>query len=943
MSTEGIWRFVLDEPLDTSLSESRQVRALLRDSRLTECNQAMARLLGRGDASSLLGARLGNFIDASDPGDGGLLRDFIQGGHRMSAAEYQRRDRHGRMRYFVVNFTGDVVDERLLGGWGTLQDITRLKEAEAALRISEGLYRVLAESSPLGIWHVDARGRTVYANPAMCRMLGVDTWEQLGDASYTSFMDTASIEVVQEQDERRRQGERSNYEVNLLGADGVTREVFVAGAPIFDDAGALIGTMGTFVDLTDRRRAEAELKESESRFHLVAEQTGELLYDYNLAEGTIAWHGAITRIMGYTPAEMAAFNIDAWMDHVHPDDRDAVLEALRRAQAEQKEFHTEYRFRTRDGEYRHIEDRGAFLSGKQGQAVRMLGTMSDVTERKQIQRRLQVAANALESMVEGMVIQDADLKIVQVNRAFSAITGYRPEDVLGSNADCLYSNRQDEHVRRRVRERVRQRGYWRGEVWYRRKTGEVYPALLSVSTAHNEKGELTHYISVFSDISQYKHYEERLTFLAHHDPLTGLPNRSMFQDRLRQAIARAQRNAAQCAVLFIDLDHFKTINDSLGHSVGDELLKQVAQKLKDCVRESDTVARLGGDEFTILLDEIREDASAGVVAEKVIAALRAPFLHAGNELFTAASIGISVFPSNGRDVAALLKNADAAMYQAKKAGRNTYRYFSHEMSSEAVENLVMANSLRQALENEQFTLYYQPFVHLESGHVTGVEALLRWKHPELGITEPGRFISVAEDMGIIDQIGEWVLESACRQLQAWRERGRDPVRMSVNLSARQFKQPNLVTQILRVLERTGTVPNQVTLEITESMLMENPTATARMLSRLSDVGIYIAIDDFGTGYSSLGYLKHFPIHYLKIDKSFVQGLPHDPDDVAITRTIIAMASSLDIRVIAEGVESEAQRRFLMDEGCRLGQGFLFVRPVTAKALTPVLGARALTI
>lgn len=935
-STEGIWRFVMNAPLSVDLPVREQVDHLLGHARLAECNAAMARLIGADDPSQLLGMTLSEFLSVDSESDREYLSNFVTSGYRLAAEEYRRRDEMGRLRFFVIGFSGEVRDGHLVGAWGTMQDITRLKEVESALRASEARYRILAESSPLGIWHLDRDGRTIYANPAMCELLGVESLEKLGDAHFSRFFDEDSLAVIAREDRKRATGKSSNYEVTLRSAADEPRQVLVAGAPVMDAAGELVGLIGTFVDLTERKRAESRLRETEGRFRLVAEQTGELLYDYELSSGHINWVGATRAITGYAPDELAEFDIERWESHLHPRDRDAVLAHLENARAERGQFHIEYRFRTREGDYHDIEDRGAFLLDAGGEPVRMLGTMSDVTERKRIERRLRLTANALEHMAEGLVIQDADLKIVQVNRSFTSITGYRAEEVLGTSMSLLYSPRHDERFKERVRAVVRKRGHWRGEVWHRRKSGESYPVLLSLSAVYDDHGQLTHYISVFSDISQYKHYEERLTFLAHHDPLTGLPNRTMFEERVQQAINDAQRAGTQFAVLFVDLDHFKTINDSLGHAVGDDLLKQVAARLRRWVRESDTVARQGGDEFTILLSEIREPENACVVAHKILDAMTAPFTESGSELFSAASIGISCYPTSGRDVATLMKSADAAMYEAKKAGRNTYKLFSSDMNAEALQNLVMANSLRQALERDQFMLYYQPFVNLESGEVTGVEALLRWKHPELGFTEPGRFIGLAEETGVIDRIGEWVLDTACEQMKTWRTEGRDPGRVAVNLSARQFDQSNLLKQILRALERSGLAPGQLTLEITESMLMQNPARTGRMLSRLSDIGVGIAIDDFGTGYSSLGYLKHFPIDCLKIDKSFVQGLPRDQDDAAITRTIIAMASSLGIKVIAEGVETEAQRRFLMEEGCRQGQGFLFVKPLAPQSLTPVL-------
>lgn len=447
---------------------------------------------------------------------------------------------------------------------------------------------------------------------------------------------------------------------------------------------------------------------------------------------------------------------------------------------------------------------------------------------------------------------------------------------------------------------------------------------------------MTHYVGVLTDISQRKQDEARLNFLAHHDPLTHLPNRTLFQERSNDAIVRAHRHGGLTGLLFIDLDRFKTINDSLGHAMGDLLLQAVAERLGVCVRESDLVARLGGDEFTVLIDELTEFQDAAIVARKVLDELAKPFSLLEHTLYISASIGISCYPQDGKDVQTLLRNADAAMYRAKEEGRNGYRFFSSEMNTQALATLTMTNSLGLALERQEFILHYQPRFDLISRRITGVEALIRWQHPDLGLVPPAQFIPLAEETGMIGSIWEWVLKTACTQAKAWQIAGLPPLRMAVNLSARQFRQHDLAQSIAVVLNEIGLDASALELEITETMVVQAPARTRLILAELKAMGIAIAIDDFSTGYSSLSYLKRYPIDYLKIDRSFVNGLPLDADDGAITRAIIAMAKSLKLRVVAEGVETLEQSTFLEAAGCEDGQGYLFSRPQAAPDLEQLL-------
>ena len=543
---------------------------------------------------------------------------------------------------------------------------------------------------------------------------------------------------------------------------------------------------------------------------------------------------------------------------------------------------------------------------------------------------LRLAASVFESSAEGILITDPQQRILSVNPALIAITGYQPHEVLGKTPAMFKSGRQDTEFYRQMWADIAQTGFWRGEIWNQRKNGTVFPELLTISAVRDADDNICNYIGSFFDISERKLAEERIQFLAHHDALTQLPNRTLLNDRLHQAIAKSKRNQDLTAVLFLDLDRFKLINDTLGHHVGDRMLTRVADMLQGILRETETVARLGGDEFIIIIPELAEVERAATVARKVIDMLAVPLVMDGRVLHVTASIGISLYPVDGTDTATLLSHADTAMYNAKDRGGNNFQFFAPTMNQVIQERVAVEHDLHMALERSEFVLHYQPQVDARTGEVTGMEALIRWQHPTRGLVSPFHFITIAEETGLIVPIGEWVLWEACRQTRRWHDAGQTGLRISVNLSARQFQQPDLRERIDAVLRTTGIDPSTLELELTESMLMTDPDAATEMLRQLAALGVKMAIDDFGTGYSSLAYLKHFPVTRLKIDQSFVRDISTDLNDAAIVSAVVAMAASLKLEVIAEGVETEEQLRYLAAHGCYDIQGYYFSRPKPAE-------------
>ena len=576
---------------------------------------------------------------------------------------------------------------------------------------------------------------------------------------------------------------------------------------------------------------------------------------------------------------------------------------------------------------------GALITGKILREIRSL-----VEAQRRTESLLRQAATFFESASEGVLITDVDTRITAVNRAFTEMTGYSEHDVLGRNPRMLKSGRHDRDFYKTMWSALLQEGEWRGEIWGRRRNGEVFPKWQTIRAVRDDSGRLTHYMSVFSDVSHIKESEAKLHRLAHHDALTDLPNRLLLNARLEHSVQHAQRTGSKVAVLFLDLDHFKKINDSLGHPAGDRLLQLVAERLLVCVRSEDTVARLGGDELTVVLGSLEDAWYAATIAQEILTSLSEPFELEGQDVFVSASIGISMFPDDGQDVTALLKNADAAMYMAKSEGRNRYHFYSRELTSGACEALALETELHHALERGEFFLQFQPQISLASGAIVGVEALLRWRHPEIGLISPVRFIPIAEESGFIVDIGRWVLRNACEQARAWQVDGLKFFRIAVNLSGRQLEQASIVHDVRDVLNDSGLDPSRLELELTESSVMKHEKRMARTLHELRQLGTTIAIDDFGTGYSSLSYLKRYPFDRLKIDRSFVRDIPKNPSDVAFAKAIVALGHSLDLSVIAEGVETREQRDLLTSIGCDEMQGFLYSAPRTADELPPLLSA-----
>ncbi|WP_121372199.1 putative bifunctional diguanylate cyclase/phosphodiesterase, partial [Pseudomonas aeruginosa] len=581
---------------------------------------------------------------------------------------------------------------------------------------------------------------------------------------------------------------------------------------------------------------------------------------------------------------------------------------------------------------RWLEDRGrAMARDPRGRVTRMLGTRSDISARKRLEEQQQLAATVFEAASESIVILDPAYNLLAVNQAFSRITGYRREDVVGRNASLLVNTPEAQRHYRQIRAELRQHGQWQGELVDTRKNGDPYPQWLQLNLLRDGNGEATHIVGFFTDLSARRDVEERLRHLLHYDELTGLANRRLFRERLHEAAQRARQEEGGLALLLIDLDRFKLLNDSLGHEVADQLLREMAQRLRRTAPEANTLARLAGDEFAILLDGGTGTAALSRLAERLLVQLRQPVSVLGHELILGASLGISLFSEQAREISVLMSQANLAMQHAKQLGGNTFQFFRDNLQDSTLERLRLETRLRKAVEEGQLDVHYQPKLCLASARPDSVEALVRWHHPEEGMIPPSTFIGLAEECGLIGEIGEFVLRRACLQAAEWSQRGLN-LRVSVNLSVHQLRQGDLLDVVRSALADSGLPAAQLELELTESQWLDALDSVLATFRQLREMGVKLSVDDFGTGYSSLSYLKRLPLDYLKIDQSFVRDLTQNSEDAAIIRAIIAMAHSLDLKVVAEGVETIEQRDFLVAQRCDELQGYLIGRPLPAHAL-----------
>lgn len=809
------------------------------------------------------------------------------------------------------------------------------------------LDRVLA-SAGMGAWRWRPGEQHLEVSPVAAGLLG------LGDASTLAMVQLPERFIPQDRPRLQSlftapdpDSQLPSLVLRRLSESGELQWLRISGCSVAMQRARAAELLGTIEDVSAMAMdalAMAACFSGEPLLHLVASTSG-----------TVTWvNEAWETVLGVCPAQLQGRPL---LELLHPDDRERTASELERtlaltsAEAMQGtagrahlaslagdtgtvsgNYEFSNRYRHSDGSYRIIQWSAVLLVDEQ----LLYGIGRDITQHRETERRLEEVAAVFSSTGEGVIITDTDGMIRDVNAAFTRITGYTAEEVRGRNTAVLASGRHDARFFSEMWKELRDKGIWRGEMWNRRKDGEIYPQRMTLSRIRAENGEERGYVSVFSDVSGIKKAEEQLQFLAYHDPLTKLPNRELVKEHLSHAIARCRRSGNKLALMFLDLDGFKNVNDSLGHLAGDNLLQQAAERLQQALRAEDSIGRIGGDEFVIMIEGVQQDADVAPVAEKVVQALRPAFHIEGREVSVSGSLGISLYPDDGESVTTLMRNADSAMYSAKDGGRDQYRFYSQQLTTRAFEHVLLDNALRAALEREEFRVAYQPQVNLESGQIIGLEALLRWQHPAMGTMAPGRFIPHAERCGLITPIGNWVMETACRQGVHWLEQGLDFGHVAVNVAAPQFAAEDFLESVNDCLRRTGLPPHHLELEITESILLRDSLGAIQRMRDLRALGVRFSIDDFGTGYSSLSYLNRMPIDRLKLDRSFVSHITTETSDQIIAEAVVALGKAMSISVLAEGVETQQQAEMLLGMGCVQGQGFRYSIPLYPDRLEPFL-------
>lgn len=814
------------------------------------------------------------------------------------------------------------------GSIGLRIDITELKHREAS-------FRLLFENNPVPMWVYERETlRFLAVNPAAIKHYGY---------SREQFLAMTLLDILPPGD-REKFGSIAGSCARDYRCGKTWRHIKADGAQIeigcfcqrFEYEGRA-ATIGAIIDVTERNRAVDDLRRTRTFLDAIVENIPvSIIVKDSRDLRYVLVNRAAEAITGVPRSEMLG---NSARDILRPSEAEA-LEADDRAalQGLKHIVHRTHSLHKRDGSECLVNTKKLGISGPSSEPEHLLTVSEDVTECQRTEERLRQAATVFASTHEGVVITDGEGTIVAVNPAFSAITGYAEAELIGQNPRVLQSGRQDDGFYGRMWRSIRAKDFWHGEIWNRRKSGEVYPELLTISAVRDDAGDVVNYVGVFADISAIKQSESRLQHLAYHDPLTDLPNRRLLLSRLDSAVAKTKSNGSHGALLLLDLDCFKNVNDSLGHLAGDGLLVLVAERLRQRVPEPDSLGRIGGDEFVVMLNEISQPEVAANFAQDLIDQFKLPFvLTGGREVYIGASIGISLFPDHGEGAHDLLQHADTALNRVKAGGRNACGFYDVALTKAVNARLQMEADLRRALDRDEFVLHYQPLVSLSDGRIVSVEALVRWRSParDAGLVPPDEFIPLAEETGLIIPLGDWVLRAACRQMKTWVDAGLPLESVAVNLSPRQFEHPGLDERTRAILKETGLSPRHLELELTETALMGSDAADK--LDALKGLGVQLTIDDFGTGYSSLAYLAHFPIEKLKIDRSFVRNIQDDRASAEIISTIITLANNLNLKVVAEGVETDVQLEFLRWHGCDTAQGYLFSRPLPNDDLVTFVG------
>jgi diguanylate cyclase (GGDEF)-like protein/PAS domain S-box-containing protein len=847
-------------------------------------------------------------------------------GHQL---QFKRKDGS----HMWLDIRGSELENKTAESFWVFVDVTERKQTEDALKNSEYYWKFAIEGAGDGVWDWDIENNVKTFSKQWKAILGYAEYDSLPTGlEWENRFHPDDTVFVEQTMQAYLCGLEPTYklECRMKCKDGSYRWVLSRGMVLkHSEDGAPLRMIGTISDITERKQAEERLRESEQRVRLSQLYGGIGTWEFNFHSDYQVWSETVTQQLGFP--DLANPTWEDFLSAIYSDDRHTFLKEFKRQIVQNNTIDIEYRILDTQGKIRWMRSIGKVNVDSAGQPITMQGTVQEITKQKNTQHDLRIAAIAFESQ-EGMMVTDADNTILRVNKAFTTITGYSAEDAVGRKSSLMSSGSHDARFFDDMWNEIHTNSYWEGELWNKRKNGEAYPQKLTITAVNDSNNIVTNYVGTLIDITKSKQAEREIKALAYYDPLTQLPNRRLMIDRINHAMAANTRSENNGALLFLDLDYFKTLNDTLGHDMGDILLQQVAIRLTSCIRENDTISRFGGDEFVVLLEDlsvltIEAATQAEDIANKFLNAINQPFQLNSHNYTTSTSIGITLFNGHNSRVDELLKQADIAMYQAKNDGRNTIRFFNPQMQKNITAHAKLESELKQAIEQQQFQLYYQIQVDSYLNPI-GCEALLRWIHPERGVIPPLDFILLAEQNGSIHAIGRWVIDAACSQLKLWQQDTLTcNLTLSVNVSAKQFHQPDFISQITTAVQRHNINPALLKLELTESLLLSDIEDTITKMKTLAEMNIQFSLDDFGTGYSSLQYLKKLPLYQLKIDKSFIDNIVVDSDDQSIVKTIIVMAHSLGFHVIAEGVETQAQQQLLLSQGCTHYQGYLYSKPV----------------
>jgi diguanylate cyclase (GGDEF)-like protein/PAS domain S-box-containing protein len=821
---------------------------------------------------------------------------------------------------------------------GMVQDITERKQLEEQLRNNSLYTRNLIEVSLDPLVTISVNGKITDVNRATEKVTGF-TREQLINSNFADYFtdpDKANAGYL----EAFSNGYVTDYSLAIKHRDGHLTDVIYNAVVYKNESGDIMGVFAAARDITELKRTEQELIKEQQQLQSIITGTNAGTWEWNIQTGKLVLNERWANIIGYELTELQPISIQTWLELCHPDDLKRSSELLEQHFAGKLDYYDcECRVKHKQGHWVWVMDRGRVVAySEDGKPLLMAGTHIDISAFKQTEEKLRIAATIFESQ-EGMLITDANEVIINVNQAFTKITGYNASEVIGQTPRIFQSDRHEPAFYKQMWHSIQTKGAWQGEIWNRRKNGDIYPEQLTITAVKNDDDIITHYVATLNDITERKSTEEYINRLAFYDALTQLPNRRLLQERLKHSIDLYHRTGHQTAVFMMDLDKFKAVNDTLGHAAGDELLQQVAKRVKGRLREVDMVARLGGDEFVILIDNVTRQENLAYIADSIIHTLSQSFTIQEHEVYIGASIGIAIHPQHGDSVDALIDHADTALYHAKGQGRGRCVYFSDALTQKIRDRVVLEARLRSAIEQQQLSINFQPQICITTGHIVGAEILVRWYDLFEGCLMPNEFISFAEETGLIIPIGEWVLKETCKFGKQWLDKGLPPIVLAVNISPYQFHRGDMVALVTKTLEDTNFPAHYLGLEITETGLMNNQEQALPILNSLYEQGVQLIIDNFGSGYSSLSHLKHFPVHTLKIDKTFIKDIPFSKDDCAIASSIIAMAHHLGFKVLAEGVETGEQLAFLRQQGCDSYQGYWHTEPLPADLFTILLKSK----